>query len=142
MRLESGNAPNSVNGGILIEPCPAQGVKPCMMSRSRWKVPLCCPRCFETGEAILSHDHEGLADIRVEFLAPAFRVIPSDRTPDRVDVLCEHCKVSARRDFRERGKIWRTMLAKFRDQIPKFSGQPQKIAGPGHPATKVPLRGL
>jgi hypothetical protein len=45
------------------------------MSRSRWKVPLQCRRCFETGEAILSHQHDGPADIQVEFIAPGFRVI-------------------------------------------------------------------
>lgn len=89
------------------------------MSRTRWKVPLRCRRCFETGEAILSHQHDGPADIRVEFLAPGFRVIASDRTPDRVDVLCEHCKMSARRDMRVRRGFLKTLAAKFSDALPK-----------------------
>ncbi len=93
------------------------------MSRSRWKVPLLCPRCFETGEAILSHQHEGIADIRVEFLAPAFKFIESETTPDRVDVLCAQCNVSARRDIRVRRRIRQVLFAEFRKLLPKFPRQ-------------------
>ena len=89
------------------------------MSRSRWKVPLCCRTCFETGEAILSHEHEGPTDIRVEFLAPGFRVIASDRTPDKVDVICEHCKTSAREDFRVRKSIGEIFSREARKLLPK-----------------------
>lgn len=90
-----------------------------MMSRSRWKVPLQCRQCFETGEAILSHQHDGPSDIRVEFIAPGFRVIANDRTPDRVDVICEHCKVSARRDIRIRRSIGRIFAREVRKLLPK-----------------------
>lgn len=78
----------------------------------------------------MSHCHDGLADIRVEFLAPAFRVIPSDRTPDRLDVLCEHCKVSARRDLHMRRKFWKTAADELRKLLPKFSRK-QKIVASG-----------
>jgi hypothetical protein len=90
-----------------------------MMSRSRWKVPLRCPRCFETGEAILSHQHDGPADIRVEFIAPNFRVIENERTPDRVDVICEHCKISARRDVRTRKRFGQIVVREIRRLLPK-----------------------
>ncbi len=90
-----------------------------MMSRSRWKVPLQCRRCFETGEAILSHQHDGPADIQVEFIAPGFRVIANDRTPDRVDVICEHCKVSARRDIHVRRKFAEILSREARKLLPK-----------------------
>jgi hypothetical protein len=97
-----------------------------MMSRSRWKVPLRCRRCFETGEAILSHQHDGPADIRVEFIAPGFRVIPSDRTPDRIDVLCEHCKMSARRDFRVRRNFLKLLAEKLQVGLPKKLSRPAR----------------
>src|SRR5690242_11273670 len=90
-----------------------------MMSRSRWKVPLRCPRCFETGEAILSHQHDWSGDIRVEFIAPNFRVIVNERTPDRVDVICEHCKISARRDVRARKRFGQIVARKIRRLLPK-----------------------
>jgi hypothetical protein len=89
------------------------------MSRSRWKVPLRCRDCFDTGEAILSHQHDGPADIRVEYLAPGFKVVPSDRTPDRIDVICERCKVSARRDFRVRRSFVEALSSEIRSLLPK-----------------------
>jgi len=74
----------------------------------------------------LSHQHEGPDDIRVEFLPPAFEVIASERTPDRVDVLCQHCKVSARRDFRPRRKFAQRAFAEFRKLLPKL-GRPATV---------------
>jgi hypothetical protein len=99
------------------------------MSRTRWKVPLSCRRCFETGEAILSHQHDGPADIRVEFIAPGFRVIPSDRTPDHIDVLCEHCKMSARADMRVRRNFLKLLAGKLQ------AGLPKKLLRPARPRT-------
>ncbi len=96
------------------------------MSRSRWKIPLCCRRCFETGEAILSHSHDGPVDIRTEFIAPGFRAIPSDLMPDRVDVLCERCNVSARMDFRVRRNPFAILAANIKGVfVKKLSRQPR-----------------
>lgn len=96
------------------------------MSRTRWKVPLRCRRCFETGEAILSHQHDGPADVRVEFVANGFRVIPSDRTPDHVDVLCEHCKMSARADIRLRRNFFKLLAGKLQAALPKKFSRPTR----------------
>ncbi|HVP85341.1 MAG TPA: hypothetical protein VMS78_11515 [Rhizomicrobium sp.] len=96
------------------------------MSRTRWKIPLRCRRCFETGEAILSHQHDGPSDIRVEFIAPGFRVIASDRTPDRIDVLCEHCKMSARSDMRVRRSFLKLLAGKLQAALPKRLSRPAR----------------
>lgn len=67
----------------------------------------------------MSHQHDGPADIRVEFIAPNFRVIVNERTPDRVDVICEHCKISARRDVRARKRFGQIVARKIRRLLPK-----------------------
>ncbi|HVT24039.1 MAG TPA: hypothetical protein VHD95_05385 [Rhizomicrobium sp.] len=67
----------------------------------------------------MSHQHDGPADIRVEFIAPGFRVIPSDRTPDRVDIICERCKTSARRDIRVRKRLGQFVSREVRKLLPK-----------------------
>lgn len=93
------------------------------MSRTRWKVPLRCRKCFYSGEAIFSHQIDGPADIRVEFLAPGFRVVPSKRTPDRMDVICEACGISARADFRVRRTVGQWLAEMRRKFWPKWTGR-------------------
>jgi hypothetical protein len=78
----------------------------------------------------LSHQHDGPADIRVEFIAPGFRVIASDRTPDRVDVICERCKTSARRDIRVRKRFGEFVSRELRKLLPK------KLPGSARPRSR------
>ncbi len=83
----------------------------------------------------MSHQHDGIPDIRVEFLAPAFRYVESETTPDRVDVLCAQCNVSARRDIRIRRKFRQTLFAEFRKLFPKFPKQRKQPVRPVKAAT-------
>jgi hypothetical protein len=58
-------------------------------------------------------------------------VIESNRTPDNVDVLCERCNVSARRDFRVRRKIRKVLFNSLRKLLPKFPRERKKPAQAG-----------
>ena len=66
------------------------------MRVSRWKVPLECPRCGYTGEAVFSKpEDDDAAAVATEYVPGGFKVMPARPGRQKPDVVCSDCGLSA-----------------------------------------------